>query len=226
MKTERLAIIGGAGPLASSLMYNCILKELYREKKEIYEMVIFNYPFTPPHACEDLSKYDDILLKELQSCVEDILSLKIKKAIVVCNTLHSYLDKIKGDLSFIHLPKLVMEEICSNKLKKILVLGTTITINNGLYRHKSYDCVYPVEKDQLFVNQVIENVLNGKVLKIDGKILEYLILKIQKKEKIDAVVLGCTELPVLHHHFPLKLGCQIFDPIKIFSKQNIEEVGL
>lgn len=221
MINHKLAIIGGAGPYASALLYQSLLEELYKNKKEIFEMLIFNYPFTPPFLCKDPLKYELILQHELQYCVDTFLSAGIHNAVVVCNTLHAILDKIKGNISFIHLPKVVIENILSHNKSKLLILGTSITLKNGLYNHPHFETVIPNSVDQKNVERAITNVLNGKILKKDSDILKEIMKRATKLEKIDGCVLGCTELPVLHHHFPIKSSCMIFDTLKLLSNRLV-----
>jgi aspartate/glutamate racemase len=70
--------------------------------------------------------------------------------------------------------------------------------------------------EQQIVEQIINHILEGKILIEDAQILEKLIQDFP--EEIDGVILGCTDLPVLHHHFPLQCNLSIYDSVKIPAK--------
>ncbi len=215
MSPKQLGIIGGAGPYASALFYRRLLDELYKQGKEIGEMVIINYPFTHPHACETLEELDQKLCKELQQCTSLFMKVGIDQLVIVCNTLHAYLQEISPKLSCLHLPQTVIQALREAKMSRVLILSSEVTKREGLYADPSYEAVYPNEEEQMQVNQAIQHVLEAHFLKEDAEALEKVVENISKREGVDCVVLGCTELPVLHDHHPLRTSCQLYNPIDI-----------
>ncbi len=63
----------------------------------------------------------------------------------------------------------------------------------------------------------------GVSLKEDSESLDKIVENILSHEGIDGVVLGCTELPVLHDRYSLRTSCQLFDSIDIIV-QHIGKV--
>lgn len=214
---RRLGIIGGAGPLASALLYEKLVKNLYSHNKKMLEILLINYPFSHPPLDGNLDSFGTTAQKELQICVNRLLSAEIDLAVVVCNTLHAYLDKMEGGIRFISLLETVKEEIVLTKVKKVLVLGTSITKKEGLYTHKNYETVFPSVDQQHRIDQLIENILNGLLMEEEALFLEQVVHEMWQQKRIDGVVLGCTELPVLHEHYPLKFPCPLFDSVKILA---------
>ncbi len=219
INNPRLGIIGGAGPYASALLYHTLLKKLYDQGKAIFEMLILNYPFTHPPLDGNLHSFDRALAKELQACVDTLLAAKINVAVVVCNTLHAYLHELRGGIRLIHLPRTVCETIASAGARKVLILGTPVTRRDGLYSHPGYLSVFPSEEEQKGIDLAIDHILKGHLLQTDAQILEEIVHKACREEGIDGVVLGCTELPVLNAHYPLKLPCTLFDSIDILANR-------
>ena len=76
--------------------------------------------------------------------------------------------------------------------------------------------LHPSPEGQKIIDEAIDHVLEGKVSRQDSLLIAQLIRNFP--EEIDGVILGCTDLPVLHHHFPLELDKPIYDSIKIPAK--------
>lgn len=213
---KKIGIIGGAGPLASALFYEALIHECYISGKPIPEIVLINFPFTRGLTLEEKKLHGDRLLDELAYCIASLEKNAVEMGVLVCNTLHLYLRKMaKGSFSFINLPQSVLQEALEKGHKRLLVLGTQNTCRSGLYQKAGIDIVYPPEKKQGFLDAVIDSVLMGQVLKEDAELIGQLIAELSKELEFDAVVLGCTDLPVLHHRHPISSPKPLLDSIKI-----------
>ncbi|MBS0629268.1 MAG: aspartate/glutamate racemase family protein [Verrucomicrobia bacterium] len=204
---KKLGIIGGAGPLASALFYETMVHECYRLGRPLPEIVLLNYPFM---------RTSKVLNEELSSCVVALEKGGADAAVLVCNTLHLELEKIEQkNVHFFSIPELVLGQV--KKGDRLLLLATEHTCRSCLY---GFNISLPSSEGQKVVNRVIENVLEGKITLEDAQLLEQLIANFP--EEIDGVILGCTDLPVLHHHFPLHCEKPIYDSVKIPAKTILE----
>lgn len=203
---KKLGIIGGAGPLASALFYETLVHECYQHQLPLPEIVLLNYPFERKSTSQELQC-------ALSNCIQTLEKKGMQRAVLVCNTLHLELEKIsQGAVQFFSIPKLVLGDI--KRGSRLLLLGTKKTCNSALYQTKSITLFFP--KQQQIVEEIIDHILEGKILIEDTQILEKLIREFP--EEIDGVILGCTDLPVLHHHFPLQCDKPIYDSVKIPAK--------
>ena len=147
--------------------------------------------------------------------------------IIACNTLHKYFSYIKDNSKYFlfHLPNLVLKEAKNKNIKKILVLSTESTQISKLYEKKGIEIIYPDKKGKKIISKAIDNILEGKIFLKDSIALQKYIHNYYKKNQFEAVILGCTELPVLHDNFPLILSnIEILNSINIASKNVLKNL--
>lgn len=204
---KKLGIIGGAGPLASSLFYETLVQESYRLQCTLPEILLLNYPF-----CRGSTR----LREELSHCLNVLEAAGAEVGVLVCNTLHLELINIPGHMHFFSIPDLVIDEIRKRKGRRLLLLATQKTCRSRLYQQIDLTMLCPSEEEQAIVEAVINRVIDGKITKEDAQLIENVINKYSNQ--IDGVILGCTDLPVLHHHFPIQTNKQVYDSVKIPAK--------
>lgn len=212
---KKLGIIGGAGPLASALFYETLVHECYRLQRPLPEIVLLNYPFQRGLTPDEKEQNGSAVREELAYCIDVLKERGAEVAVLVCNTLHLELAKLgRGDIHFFPIPDLVLGEV--NTGRRLLLLGTQNTCNSSLYHGRGMTIFHPLPKGQKIVDRVIDHILEGKIVKGDADLLAQVIEDFP--EEIDGVILGCTDLPVLHHHFPLQSDKSIYDSVKIPAK--------
>ena len=216
---KKVGIIGGAGPLASALFYQTVIQECYNQAQFVPEIHLLNFPFTRGLTSEEGLHNGTLLEKELQYCL-DIFTLNgIEIGILACNTLHLYLNMLPKTIPFVSLPETVMTEARTRGHHRILVLGTQNTCYSNLYCHQDLEVLYPPKMIQLDLDAIIDRVLQGKILQEDSHYVSKFIEEYSKTTSFDGIVLGCTDLPVLHHHFPIQAYKPLYDSIKIPAKK-------
>ncbi len=227
---KKIGIIGGAGPLASSLLYNKIVEECYKKvnrSENFPEIIIINYPFTSGRKKQDSQKQHGVLIKELQYCIDTLINTNVNILAIACNTLHVFVENINVNLDqFIHLINLVKEKIREQRLKKILILGTQTTIQQKLYENSFYISYYLSSTDQVVLDLIIENLLAGIIIESDARKLENIMEKTFKEMSFEGVVFGCTDLSILLDKFHINLPKQVnsFDTVTILAKELVDKV--
>lgn len=213
---KKIGIIGGAGPLAGALVFETIIRECYAGKKEIPEIFLINYPFTRILGEKERTENRHLAAEELRLCVDILIGRGVEIAILACNTLHLYSETLfRKSISFLSLPKTVMNEAKKAGHRHLLVLGTRNTCRSNLYKDPDLEICYPPPDGQMKIDRIIDRILKGKICRRDASIIEDLLSELGADTRFDGVVLGCTELPVLHHHFPVRSSKFIYDSIKI-----------
>lgn len=219
---RRLGIIGGLGPLASALFYELLIEECYLHRQSAPDLLLINHPFTnglSPKGIAEGDTNEALIRKGFFRCLDILIQNNIEIAVMVCNTMHIYLDFMPHNApDFFHVPQMVMEEAFSQGHKKILVLGSRITHAAGLYSHQHVKTFFPSSKDQEVVDQAIEHVIHGKILESDSLALSALIKRLGEEEDFDAVVFACTDIPLIHHSFPLQTDKPLMDSISVPAK--------
>jgi aspartate racemase len=124
-------------------------------------------------------------------------------AICPDNTIHQAYDLMisKSPIPWLHIVEVVGEEAKQKKFKHLGILGTRYLMNSPVYPNvlKKFNitCEFPEVSVQDIVDKVIfEELVNGIFLE-ESKKQFYNIIQKLSKNGCDAVVLGCTELPLL-----------------------------
>jgi aspartate racemase len=215
---KKLGIIGGAGPFASALLYKEMVAHIYRQRREgiFPEICLLNFPFTRGLTSEESANNGGFIINQLQYCLDTLKSHRAEIAVIACNTMHAFIEDLdlKG-IELISLPKTILSLAERHGKKKLLILATQTTQFYGLYEHQAIDMIYPLKEEQKTLDAVIDRILCGEVLRSDSELIAALIGCIHKRQHIDGVVLGCSDLPVLHDSYPLiGLSVPLFDSIK------------
>ena len=215
---KKLGIIGGAGPLASALFYETLVHESYRLGQAPPEMLIINYPFHRGLTPKESQHNGGLVREELSHCLKALETGGATVGVLVCNTLHLELAHLPQEkVRFLRIPDLVLDAIDENQGKRLLLLATQNTCLSSLYDQRGLTLLRPSSAGQKIVDEVIDRILAGHILAQDARAIEEIIRNVP--EEIDGIILGCTDLPVLHHHFPLSTTRPIYDSIKIPAKR-------
>lgn len=202
MKT--VGIIGGIGP-ASTLDYYKGIIEGYRGGGGVGypEIVIYSVNMSEMLgfvASGDLDGLTDFLLRAL----EKLKLAGADFAAIASNTPHIVRKRIKevSPLPIID----IVDETCTyaakTGVKKAVVLGTAFTMSSGLYdkalSERGIDALVPDQEGQRAVHGIIfPNLEDGIVLAEDKTKILALSQSLLDEAGADAVVLGCTELPLI-----------------------------
>jgi aspartate racemase len=144
---------------------------------------------------------------------------EVEIGILACNTLHLYMQQLPTSaIPFLSLPHTILEKAMENKHHRLLMLGTENACRSSLYRHPGITMLYPPQKEQQLIDEVIDRVLLGKICQKDATAISHMIAHLAEEMAFDGVILGCTDLPVLHHHFPIHSDKPFYDSIKIPAK--------
>jgi aspartate racemase len=216
---KKIGIIGGAGPLASALLYETLIQESYTLGRQVPEIVLINYPFTRGLSLNEGKENEKTIHNELSYCMQFLAKSGVELGVLACNTLHLFLKQhIHPAIQFYHLPELVVKAAQSKQHHRLLILGTQNTCRSNLYQMTDVEVIYPSAQDQFTIDAIIDRVLEGKILKKDSSLVSRIINRTLQNESFDGVVLGCTDFPVLHHRFPISSLKPIYDSIKIPAK--------
>lgn len=222
MKNNKvIGVLGGMGPEASLETYRRIIK--YAQKK--YNAVQdFEYPHVIINSIT-LNDFDETGILDDASVFEQLLkSIKTLEAacckaiVMACNTVHVFWEKLSKE---IHVPLFNIVDLTIGKAKlqkhaKLLLLSSKTTKESGLYSRSAekngIELLTINEKEQLILDAIIRNIMSGKIQSTDRAELLRLIDKYYKLGA-GAVVLGCTELPILINQSHTKVP--VFDSLQV-----------
>ena len=202
---KKVGIIGGIGP-ASTLDYYVGIIEGYRAKVNDgnYPEIIIN----SVNMSEMLSYIEssdwNALTNMIVSAVSQLKAAGAQFAAIASNTPHIAFDMIQKQSP---LPLIgIVDETCgyaqTKMVSKAVIIGTRFTMGSGLYSSAfaKFDIatVTPSEDEQEEIHGIIFPKLEDGIVDLSDKNkLLTLANRLISEHKADALVLGCTELPLM-----------------------------
>ncbi len=226
MKT--IGLIGGMS-WESSLEYYRIINEQVKEKLGGF------------HSAESLMfsvDFDEIEKLQYQGNWKDAAKIMVDAAkrlekggadfVVLCtNTMHKTADDVQNNIKIplLHITDATAERIKAKGLRKIGLLGTKFTMEEDFYKGrliKKYglNVLIPNERDRQIVNDVIYHELCLGKINQSSKSQFIKIIDKFVDNGAEAVILGCTEIPLLIKQKDVKIP--LFDTTRIHAEAAVE----
>jgi aspartate racemase len=196
-------------------------------------MGTFDHPEISMHTYP-LSRYMDKIFRMDWDGVASLMVSSIKKLaalevdFIICpdNTVHRSFNQVVKDspLPLLSITEVVSHECYVKGYHKVGVLGTKYTMQGSIYQDVlskyQIEMMVPDESDQERINTIILNeLIYGK---IKDSSLTGMITIIQKMKELgcDAVILGCTEIPLVinSENSPLP----IIDSTRLLASKALE----
>ena len=163
-------------------------------------------------------------LSEKVSCLKstgcEVISL-------TAGTMHLVINEIekKTGVSLVSIPKAVADEVKSKGYTKVGLLGTIFTMEQDYMKKDLIDagievCIPDKEDRELVAKRIFEELELGIVKEETLKEFQDLISKMKNGQGIQAVILGCTELPLLLNEKNSPLP--VLDSVEIHIKKLID----
>jgi aspartate racemase len=124
---------------------------------------------------------------------------------VVCpdNTIHQamHLVESRSPLPWLHIAEVVADEAVQRNYQRLGLLGTRWLVESEVYPLKlalrGIDYLRPTEEESNEINRIIMDELVYGVFRPESVTYLQLVIRRLKDEGCDAVVLGCTEIPLI-----------------------------
>jgi len=217
MKT--IGLLGGTG-WSSTIGYYTQLNQLMHERlgghhsaKIILKSI--DYHDIASNYGKDNDKVASLFHEELLG----LIALNPDCIIICCNSLHKFYDIVKphlySDIPVLHAIELVAQYVQQQNFKRVLLLATKLTMEDGFFTRtlekNGVQVVIPDQAQRHEINRIIFDELIGNVVIQTSK--DYFANIIAQYSDVDAVVLGCTELPLVLSLENSTLP--IIDPVKL-----------
>ena len=137
------------------------------------------------------------------SSVRKLSDMGAQFAICPDNTIHQAFDLVLAEspIPWLHIAEAVAEEAIANGLRDLAITGTKYLMTGPVYPEilKKYNisCQMPDENDRDKIDTIIfKELVNGIFLE-ESRRYFYEVVRKLKNRGCDAVILGCTEIPLL-----------------------------
>lgn len=205
LNQKKIGMIGGVS-WESTVLYYKLINQAVREHLgglNSAEILLYSLNYEPIVALEREGKWSEVgeelarVAKTLQEEGADFL-------ILCCNTLHKMTRSIEGSITipFLHIADAAGHVLTSNSIRKIGLLGTQFTMEDGFYSSRleskfGLEVIVPNEACRKRLDAIIYGELcQGKMLPESKEAIIEMINDLNK-EGAEGVLLGCTELGML-----------------------------
>ena len=201
---KKIGLVGGIGPASTVEYYLGIIERCHREQgMHTYPEIVIDSVNMSLHDRALVEKNYEQLSDYLISSLQNLKAAGVEIAAITANTEHIVWDMVcpKFPLPVISIVDATINEIKRRGYKRVLVFGSSFTLQSGLYdtalTKAGLTAIVPTETDILVIGGLIyPNLENGIVISDDKQKLIELAEKYISEEHADALLLGCTELPL------------------------------
>lgn len=212
---KKIGLVGGTGP-ESTLMYYKELNTRIDEAtggKNMPEIAIESVNFRK--AWELVStKQNEELADYLSEKVNNLAKGGAEIIALTAATMHMVFEEIESNtgIYLVSIPRSICHKAIENGYKKVGLLGTIFTMEQDFMKkdllRAGIEVIVPEKADrELIAKRIYEELEVGIVKESTLQEFNEIITKMQKEHKIEAVVLGCTELPLLLNNENCVLPC-------------------
>lgn len=245
---EKLGVIGGMGPEATSYYYDQVVKHTQAASdQEHLDMVILSCASMPDRTRAIQTGDAEELLRTMRSCTALLEQAGCAQIAIPCNTSHYFYDQIQAStqIPIIHMPRetaryaaagAVMGErgfdpaasagLFASPVRTVGIMATDGTVSSGVYRdaceRAGVTAVAPPAELQAMVMSIIyDDVKAGHSPNLDAfdQILSWFL----NDAHCDRVILACTELSVVSQY--RALPPEVLDAMDVLVRESIVRCG-
>ena len=208
---KKLGLIGGTGPESTIAYYKGIEYGVQQRSGR---------SFFPNLTIEILSVFDVLgfceredytgLTEYLLKGIQNLAAAGAEYAALTGITPHIVFDELAAasPIPLISMVDTARDHAAECGYKKVCLLGTLPTMDGKFFQHSFAKCgievVTPNAEEKRYIETKIETELEfGKVLPETQQTFRKIVEHIIQEEKVQAVVLGCTELPLVFRDIEL-----------------------
>ena len=225
---KKLGLVGGMGPESTIPYYHDIVygvqnrlggnffPNLTIESVNVFDVL---------RLCNE-QKYDeltDYLMKAIKSLIKsgaDFIALS-------ANTPHIVFDRLKeqSTVPLVSIVEVTRDEAIRLNKRRLGLLGTIFTMTDDFFKKPFYgsniEIIIPTTEEMEYINCKISSELEFGIVReetLEG--FQKIIKRMTEEESIEAIILGCTELPLLLNDEVSPVPC--LDTMKIHIQHLID----
>lgn len=227
---KKAGLVGGMGPQSTMPYYMGVVYGVNQrtrpdffpnvtiESVNVFEVLDFC-------AGEDYDGMTEYLLKAITSLARSGADF----AALTANTAHIVFDRLQNlsPIPLISIVEATSDEALRRGLRKVALLGTVFTSTKDFYKtpfeRKGIRVVVPDKEDIDLIDKRITSELEYGVVK-EETIAEFqkIISRLRDEQGAEAVILGCTELPLLLNDANSPLP--VLDTVAIHTRAIVDEI--
>ena len=225
---KKIGLVGGTGP-ESTVMYYKELNSKIDEAtggKNMPELSIESVNFRRAWELVSSQQHEELAVY-LSEKVNNLVQGGAEIIALTAATMHIVFDEVESNtkVSLVSIPKTVSDEAVERGYKKDGLLGTIFTMEQDFMKkdllQAGIDVIVPDKEDrELIAKRIYEELEFGIVKESTLQEFNEIIRKMRNVHGIEAIILGCTELPLILSDESCLLPC--LDSVAIHIKKIIE----
>ena len=204
MKDLVVGVLGGMGPEATVDFMSSVIRMTKAQKDQDHLRMIVDHNPGVPDRQEALRGDRSAVSKVLADMALGLEAAGAELLVMPCNTAHVFMDDVIPQLQvpFLHIVDETVREFVtvSGASKRAALLATTACVESGIYQRSlsaaGCDCVLPDPAEQKALMELIFRIKRGdkseEVCEAMRAIAAGLVAR-----GADAVIAGCTEIPLV-----------------------------
>ena len=227
---KKLGLVGGMGPQSTMPYY---IGTVYGVQERT------SPDFFPPLTIESVNVFEvlrligagkmDEVTAYLLTAIENLRQAGADLAALTANTAHIVYDRLEqvSPLPLVSIVTATRDHALASGLHRIALLGTRFTMEQDFYKTPFIDSgieiIVPDEDERCYIDRTITSELEYGVVKPET-LLEYqnILQRMKDDDRIEAAILGCTELPLLLNDGNSPVP--VLDTVKIHTATLVDEI--
>ena len=225
---KRIGLIGGLGPESTVDYYKEIISIFNSRSKDMIYPEILVYSVNFAEFMDMMKKKEhEKLISDLLKKINALAIAGADFAALTANTPHIFFEELnkRADIPLISIVDATCLEARSKGFKRPGLFGTGFTMNATFYQDVfiNYDIKIelPQREDRELINyKLFSEIELGIIMNETRDLLIEVIRKMIKKQHIDSLILGCTELPLILRD-PEYAGIPMLDTTRIHVREIV-----
>lgn len=227
---KKLGLVGGMGPESTIPYYHDIV---YGVQDKVGKDFFPNFTIESVNVFDVLrlcgeQKYDE-LTDYLMKAIDNLVNSGCDFAALSANTPHIVFDKLqeRSNIPLVSIVETAKDEAVRLNMRKLGLLGTVFTMEGDFFKTPfcchDIEIVTPTAEEMAYINRKISSELELGVIKpetLEG--FQKMIKRMKEDDGIEAVILGCTELPLLLNDKVSPVPC--LDTMKIHVRALVDMI--
>ncbi|MCG7585366.1 aspartate/glutamate racemase family protein [Photobacterium sp. OFAV2-7] len=224
--SRKLGILGGMGPLATvEFMQKIISRTPAHNDQQHIPMLVSNNPQIPDRTAYLISNGEDPF-PVLKQGMEQLQQAGAECIVMPCNTAHYWYPRLTQlcNVHTISIIDSVVNEAKERQYRQVGVLATTATMMTRMYQSKlAQQQINALETSESEQQAVMDGIYAVKAGDVElGKQLMLPVFEAMLERGAEAVIFGCTEIPVaLAEQTQARPECCL-DSLDILAEQCIQ----
>lgn len=202
---KRVGIVGGLGPEATIDYYKRIVGFFHDHNQSLStpEIIIYSVDMVELFKFVENKRWE-VLVDWFTSKLAALKNAGADFAAISANTPHIVFDQIqaKSPLPLISIVEATLESAKSMRLERVGLLGTKFTMQSNFFGDRFVKegivVVVPSDHEQQYIHdKLVSEIELGIFNEATRQELLAIISRMNERDNIDAVILGCTELPLI-----------------------------